>query len=58
MGLLDLFENIIETGITLPIAVIHDTVTLGGALTDREEPMTASVIKKTVKSVEDVIDDD
>lgn len=40
---------VIET----PLAVVADVVTLGGALTDKDEPYTATAIKKVVKNVED-----
>lgn len=40
---------IVET----PIAVVADVVTLGGALTDTEEPYTATALGKVVKSVQE-----
>lgn len=43
------FGTVIET----PIAVAADIATLGGALTDKKEPYTATAIKKVVKNVSD-----
>lgn len=36
-----------------PVAIVADVVTMGGALTDKDEPYTASAVKKVVKNVED-----
>lgn len=43
---------VIET----PIAVAADIATLGGSLTDKNEPYTATAIKKVVKNVSDATD--
>lgn len=34
-----------------PVAMVADVVTLGGALTDKNEPYTASALAKVVKNV-------
>ncbi len=36
-----------------PVAIVADIVTMGGALTDKDEPYTASAVRKVVKNVED-----
>jgi len=42
--------------VALPVAVVHDTVTLGGTLTDRKQPMTADCLENIVESVDEMID--
>lgn len=39
--------------VTVPVAVAADAVTLGGALTDKDEPYTASAVSDMVKNLED-----
>ncbi len=39
-----------------PIAIAADIVTLGGALTDKAEPYTATAVKKVVENIEDATD--
>ena len=39
---------VIET----PLAVVADVVTLGGTLSDKDEPYTATALKKVVNNVE------
>ena len=36
-----------------PIAVVADVVTLGGVLTDKDQPYTATAVEKVVKNVQD-----
>jgi hypothetical protein len=43
---------VIET----PLAIAADVVTMGGALTDKDEPYTATALKKVVKNVENATD--
>ena len=52
MGLFDLLEKTVTAAITLPIAIVHDTVTMGGALTDRDRPMTVDVARIVVDAAE------
>lgn len=40
---------VIET----PLSLIADVVTMGGALTEKDEPYTATTIKKVVGNIED-----
>lgn len=39
--------------VRIPVAVVADTITIGGALTDRDESYTASAAKDLVKNLED-----
>lgn len=41
-----------------PLAVAADFVTLGGAITEKDEPYTATAIKKVVKNVNDSTESD
>jgi hypothetical protein len=52
MGLVNLVKNIVKT----PIAIIADITTLGGTLSDRDEPYTKSVISKILDDVVDIIE--
>lgn len=36
-----------------PLAVVADVVTLGGVLTDKDQPYTATAVEKVVKNVQD-----
>lgn len=52
-----LFGQIVRTAInvaTLPVAVAKDVVTLGGVMTERRRPYTASHLEKTaLEAMED-----
>ena len=50
MGILSSLLEVTADIITLPVAVIKDTVTMGGALTD-EEAATPEVLKKLVDDI-------
>lgn len=39
-----------------PIAVVADVVTLGGVMTDKKKPYTATALGKVVKNVEKATD--
>ena len=43
---------VIET----PLAVAEDIVTIGGALTDKNEPYTVTALKKVIDNIEDATD--
>lgn len=45
---------VIET----PIAIVADTVTLGGTLTDKDEPYTATSVKKVMDNLSDATESD
>ncbi|MDF2435459.1 MAG: hypothetical protein JWP44_5090 [Mucilaginibacter sp.] len=40
--------------VTVPVSVAADIVTLGGSLTDREEPYTTEAVSDFVKNVSDL----
>lgn len=41
---------------TAPVAVAADVITMGGALTDKDEPYTVTKVKKIYDDVEDLAD--
>lgn len=45
---------VIET----PVAVVADVVTLGGTLTDKDEPYTATSVGKVMDNLSDVTESD
>ena len=48
----DLAKAAVGVVIETPIAVVADVVTMGGALTDKDQPYTATALEKVVKNVE------
>lgn len=42
--------------VTLPVSVAADVITLGGALTDKEQPYTAKSVSDVVKNLEKAVD--
>ena len=44
--------------VTIPVAVVAEVVTLGGALTESDEPYTASEAKKLPENLQNVTDPD
>lgn len=53
----DIFANLTKAAIGVvvetPLAVVADVVTMGGALADKDEPYTATAVKKVVTHVAD-----
>ena len=39
--------------VTVPVAAVADVVTLGGALTDKDNPYTAEAVSDVVQNLED-----
>ena len=48
----DLTKAVIGVVIETPIAIAADVVTMGGALTEKDEPYTASAIKGVMENIE------
>jgi hypothetical protein len=56
-GMLEsLTKAVVGVVVETPIAVVKDVVTMGGALTDEDEPYTSQSLKKVVKNVSDATD--
>lgn len=52
-----MFESLVKAAaavVTVPVAIVADVVTLGGALTDKDKPYTASAVSDFVKNVENI----
>lgn len=53
MGFLGkLVKGVIDVAL-VPVAVVQDIATMGGALTDKSEPYTAKKLKDVVEDLED-----
>jgi hypothetical protein len=48
----NLTKAVVGVVIETPIAIVADVVTMGGILTDKDEPYTSSSIKKVVDNIE------
>lgn len=48
----DLTKAVVGVVVETPIAMVADVVTLGGTMTDKKEPYTASAIKGVMQNVE------
>jgi hypothetical protein len=54
--MLNFAESLLRAGVAvvrIPVAVVADTITLGGALTDENESFTARAAKDLVRNLED-----
>jgi len=54
-----LFSQLIKTTLDVvvtPVAIVADVVTMGGVLSDKDEPYTATQLKKTLKDAQDIPD--
>jgi len=50
------FKTVVHTA-TAPVDVVKDVVTLGGALTDEDEPYTRKKLSKILDDVEELSDE-
>ena len=49
-----IFESLVKAAVgvvTVPVAVVADVVTMGGALTDKDKPYTAEAISDVVQNL-------
>ena len=44
--------------VDVPVSLAADTLTMGGALTDKEEPYTAAALKRLANNVKNAADPD
>lgn len=51
-----LLKAVVGTVVETPVALVADVLTLGGAITDKKEPYTATAIRKVVQNIEDASD--
>jgi hypothetical protein len=48
----DLTKAVVGVVVETPIAIVADAITLGGSLSDKDEPYTATALKKVMDNVE------
>jgi len=54
----NLLKAVVGTVIETPVSVVADVVTLGGALTDQENPYTAQAVSKVVDNIQKSTEDE
>ena len=54
----DLTKAVVGVAVKTPLAVVADVVTMGGALTDKDEPYTVSAVKEVAKNVDNAVTPD
>jgi len=55
MGMFDVFEGLAKAAVgvvTVPIDIAADVVTLGGTLTDKDQPYTAKKAEDIMRNIE------
>jgi hypothetical protein len=52
-GMLESITKAALGAVTVPVGVVADVVTLGGALTDQDKPYTAQAVSDFVQNLED-----
>jgi len=57
-GLLESLAKAAVGVVTLPVAAVADVITLGGALSDKDEPYTASAASDIVKNLTNAVKPD
>jgi len=51
-----MFESLFKAAlsvVTVPVSVVADVVTLGGSLTDKDEPYTTTAVSDAVQNLKD-----
>lgn len=48
----NLAKAVVGVVVETPIAIVADAITLGGAITDKDEPYTATALKGVMENVE------
>ena len=54
----DLTKAVVGVVVETPIAIAADMLTLGGSITDKDEPYTATALKNVMRNVEHATDPD
>lgn len=55
-GMLESLVKAAAAVVTVPVAVVADAVTLGGALIDKERPYTADAVEDFVDNIKNATD--
>ena len=48
----ELFKAVVGVVVETPVAVVADIATLGGTLSDKDQPYTATALEKVIKNIE------
>ena len=48
----DMTKAVVGVVIETPVAIVADALTLGGSITDKDEPYTATALKGVMKNIE------
>lgn len=48
----NLLKAVVGVVVETPVAIVADVVTMGGVLTDKDQPYTATAVEKVVKNIE------
>ena len=54
----DLTKAVVGVVVETPIAVVADVVTMGGVLSDKDEPYTVTALKGVMQNIENATDPD
>lgn len=52
-GMLESLAKAAAAVVTVPVSVVADVVTMGGALTDKDKPYTAEAVEDLVDNLKD-----
>lgn len=52
-GMLESLAKAAAAVVTVPVSVVADVVTMGGALTDKDKPYTAEAVEDLVDNIKD-----
>jgi len=55
-GMLESLAKAATAVVTVPVSVVADVVTLGGALTDKDQPYTADAVSDLVQNLKNAAD--
>ena len=48
-----LTKAVVGVVVETPVAIVADAITLGGSLTDKDKPYTATALEKVVQNIQD-----
>lgn len=51
----ELLKAVVGAVVVTPVSLIADVVTMGGALTEKDEPYTATALREVVKNAQDSV---
>lgn len=51
----ELLKAAVGVAVVTPVSLVADVVTMGGAMTDKPEPYTATALREVVKNVQDSV---